>query len=245
MRLKLPSFQFYPGDWLKDPNLRRCSHAAKGVWMDLLCLMFESEERGVLITSSRAWSDDEVALAVGGDRAVVLSCVQELMLKGVLLRREDGSLYSRRLVRDEHKRVLCKEAGKKGGNPNLTRPTLKGHPKGGFKGASKPNPTPSSSSSSSDEDINKEKEPPPTARPSDVEEALAYAATKSGYEPQIVRHWHASRDSAGWERMNGSPVRNWRSDLDAWVLHGTRQAQHPAPPARSPKPPTRTSQYSW
>ena len=32
--MKLPAFQFYPGDWRKDPNLCRCSHAAKGVWID-------------------------------------------------------------------------------------------------------------------------------------------------------------------------------------------------------------------
>lgn len=31
--MKLPAFQFYPGDWRKDPNLCRCSHAAKGVLM--------------------------------------------------------------------------------------------------------------------------------------------------------------------------------------------------------------------
>ncbi len=153
MTKKLPAFQFYPGDWLKDPNLRRCTHAAKGVWIDLLCLMFESEERGVLVSSQRAWSDDEIVLAVGGDSAVVRACVQELTLKGVCNRRQDGALYSKRLVRDEHKRLLCIEAGKRGGNPNLTQ-TLKGHSKGGLKGDAKGgpkrNPTPSSSSSSSD-----------------------------------------------------------------------------------------------
>jgi hypothetical protein len=31
---KLPAFMFYPGDWQKDPCLRRCSKAAKSVWMD-------------------------------------------------------------------------------------------------------------------------------------------------------------------------------------------------------------------
>ena len=34
--MKLPAFQFYPGDWRKDPNLCRCSHAAKGVWIDMI-----------------------------------------------------------------------------------------------------------------------------------------------------------------------------------------------------------------
>ena len=159
---KLPAFQFYPGDWLKDPNLRRCTHAAKGVWMDLLCLMFESEERGVLATAGVAWSDDEIALAVGGDRAVVLACVQELTHKGVANRQSNGALYSRRLIRDEHKRRLCVAAGKRGGNPQLTgtlnRPP-KGEPKGPTKGPPKREPTPSASSSTSPSG---REEPPPS-----------------------------------------------------------------------------------
>lgn len=144
MSRKLPSFQFYPGDWMKDSNLRRCTHAAKGVWIDMLCLMFDSEQRGVLATAGRAWSDSEIALAVGGDHDVTLACIAELTLKGVANRTEGGALYSKRLVRDEHKRRLCSEAGKRGGNP-----TLKGH----AKGAPKRNPTPSSSSSSSDKPL--------------------------------------------------------------------------------------------
>ena len=98
MSKKLPALQFYPGDWMKDPALRRCTHAAKGVWIDILCLMWENEERGVLATAGQAWCDEDIARAVGGDQAVVLSCLAELTLKGVANRRSDGSLYSRRLV---------------------------------------------------------------------------------------------------------------------------------------------------
>lgn len=145
---KLPAMQFYPGDWLKDPALRRCSHSAKGIWIDILCLMHESEERGVLATAGVAWSDDDVAQAVGGDRDTTLKGISELTLKGVLSRNEQGAMYCRRMVRDEHKRHLCFQAGKRGGNP-----TLKGHPKGEVKGSAKGhakrNPTPSSSSSTS------------------------------------------------------------------------------------------------
>jgi hypothetical protein len=45
---KLPSFQFYPGDWLKDLQLRMPSMSSKGIWIDLLCAMFEAKERGAL-----------------------------------------------------------------------------------------------------------------------------------------------------------------------------------------------------
>ncbi len=45
---KLPAFQFYPGDWLKDPAVRSLPLEARGLWIDLLCIMHESDRRGYL-----------------------------------------------------------------------------------------------------------------------------------------------------------------------------------------------------
>lgn len=146
---KLPAFQFYPGDWLKDATLRRCTHEEKGVYIDMLCLMFECDERGVLSTAGRAWSDEEIARAIGGEYRRTLSCVRALAEKAVVSRSETGALYSRRMVRDEHKRKLCSEAGKRGGNPTL-KGSLKGSSKGDSKGGPKRKPTPSSSASAED-----------------------------------------------------------------------------------------------
>jgi len=46
--VKLPAFQFYPGDWLKDAALARCTPATRGVWMDLLCAMHDLNRSGEL-----------------------------------------------------------------------------------------------------------------------------------------------------------------------------------------------------
>lgn len=91
---------------MKDPNLRRCSHAARGVWVDMLCLMFECSPRGVLITGSSPWSRDDVAAAVGGNVDVARGCVDELVAKGVCGVREDGALFNRRMMRDDAARVM-------------------------------------------------------------------------------------------------------------------------------------------
>jgi hypothetical protein len=144
---KLPAFQFYPGDWTKDAKLRSCSHAAKGALIDIFCLMFDCDQRGVLATNGHAWTDEETARAIGADVAVI----NELTIKGVLKRvpkggvngmvnpNLEGALYSARMVADERKRSLCAEAGKRGGNP-LFSSTLKGESKGAPKGQSKRNP---------------------------------------------------------------------------------------------------------
>lgn len=40
--MKQPSFQFYTGDYKKDPELSMCSPATRGIWMDFLCTFHDS-----------------------------------------------------------------------------------------------------------------------------------------------------------------------------------------------------------
>lgn len=48
MPKKLPYFPFYPGDWLKDPQLTLCCAATRGIWIDLICAMHELDRVGEL-----------------------------------------------------------------------------------------------------------------------------------------------------------------------------------------------------
>lgn len=150
---KRPAFQFYPGDWLKDPALRSVSLAARGLWMDLLCLMHESPRRGYLQhANGKPLTLEQIARMTGCSTEEASRLLRELEYSGVFSCTEHGVIYSRRMVRDEQRRLKCAEAGKKGGNPVLLRTqdkTLKGEVKGRVKGGVKPKLTPSSSSSSS------------------------------------------------------------------------------------------------
>lgn len=47
LTMKRPSFQFYPGDWTSNSNLGRCSWAARGCWLDLMCVLHDQEEYGI------------------------------------------------------------------------------------------------------------------------------------------------------------------------------------------------------
>lgn len=147
--MKLPSFQFYPGDWMKDPNLRRCSRAARGLWVDILCLMFECEDRGVLATGGEPWSDEDIAAASGGDISEGLSCISELLRKGVAHRNQSGAIFSKRMVRDEQVRQERIKAGSTGGSRTQAK----------FKQTAKQKPTPSSSPSSSGTTVPGDKPP--------------------------------------------------------------------------------------
>lgn len=135
---KLPYIAFYPSDWQNEPGLRIGGHELKGVWIDILCLMHWCEERGVLATAGRAWSDEEIARAVGGDQNRTLQCLQQLVALGIANRTQSGALMCRRMVADESKRRKCSEAGKSGGgNPTFggrSKGRRKGQPKGATKG---------------------------------------------------------------------------------------------------------------
>lgn len=78
-----PSFQFYPGDWLRNAKLRRCSMAARGAWIDVLCLLHDSEEYGVL-----RWPLADIAHASG----IALALLEELASKGVIKGSDEGSV---------------------------------------------------------------------------------------------------------------------------------------------------------
>lgn len=159
-----PSFQFYPADWQGNANLRRCTHDEKGIWIDVMCLMHDSEEYGVL-----RWSLAEIAQAVGRKPACLRGLIAKGVLKGAdaggscepltfaarhagksgvpvtLLDSQSGPIwYSSRMVRDEYVRTKRGETTRFGASPKVPpNPPPMGSPKGGFGDGS------SSSSSSS------------------------------------------------------------------------------------------------
>lgn len=101
---KLPAFQFYPGDWMKDPALRSVSYAARGLWMDMLSLMFENDRRGYLQVNGKPVNAAQLARMTGGATDEVSHCLQELENSGVYSSTDDGTIFSRRIVRDERQR---------------------------------------------------------------------------------------------------------------------------------------------
>jgi hypothetical protein len=171
MSKKFPSFQFYPGDWMKDPSLRSVSLAARGLWMDMLCIMFEAQPRGYLILNGKPASVEQLARMVGSTADEVSCLVDQLLGSGVASASGQGCIYSRRLVRDEEIRGIRRLCGKQGGNPVLLKQTgvclrsaqARGQPK--VPRGVKQKSTPSSSSSTSSSEKEKPPAPPAGERP--------------------------------------------------------------------------------
>lgn len=162
--MKMPAMQFYPADWRKDLAVQALGYFERGVWFEMLCLMHESSERGVLLLNGIPMPDEVIARLLGLDNQTFNQALTKLLTYGVAKRRDaDNAIFSKRMVADEKICQIRREAGKRGGNPALLKqiPTTR----------DKQNPTPSSSSSSSE---NK-----------DAAEVLAYLNDKAGrnYKP--------------------------------------------------------------
>ncbi len=145
--MKRPSFQFYPADWRNNAKLRRCSDAARGAWMDILCLLHDMDEYGVC-----RWPLVDLAKAANVKIKLVRELVEKNVLKGddsgaepyvympyhggkygesvVLVENNDGPVwYCSRLVRDEHVRQKRGQNTRFDEENQPTKPTPKVTPK--------------------------------------------------------------------------------------------------------------------
>jgi hypothetical protein len=113
-----PALQFYPNDWLREPSLRLCSLAAKGLWFDMLCLMWFGQPRGTLTVNGKPLDNKSLAKLEGTDSKKIDELLAELELYDVYSKFDNGTIYNRRMYREWHNRrhisEVRTEAGKKG-----------------------------------------------------------------------------------------------------------------------------------
>lgn len=117
--MSAPWLKFYPSDWRADPALRMCSVGARGLWMEMLCIMHEAQPYGSLRVNSRPVSDRQLASLAGSSIDEIAGLLAELEAAGVFSRDDDGVIVSRRMQRDYEKAEADKANGKRGGNPRL------------------------------------------------------------------------------------------------------------------------------
>lgn len=117
---KLPAIQFYPGDWKKDPGIRALTFEERGIWLELLFLMHDSEQRGKLLLGGKPYPEDRLAIALGTDVLLIRKVISNLITLNVAsLCPKTGALMCRRMVRDQEISEIRARSGKMGGNPQF------------------------------------------------------------------------------------------------------------------------------
>lgn len=98
-----PAFQFYPKDYRNDQNLAACSLAARGLWMEMLCIMFQAPQRGCLVYLDahdvvRPVEASRLGRMVGCGVDEIQGLLDELKREGVCsVEPSNGVIYNRRM----------------------------------------------------------------------------------------------------------------------------------------------------
>lgn len=118
-----PWLKFYVTDWQADPALRMCSMAARGLWIEMICLMHKATPYGHLLVNGQRPTDAQLAVLAGAAPDQVTAMLGELEAAAVFSRTREGTIYSRKLSRMAKKAATARNNGRKGGNPSLLKET--------------------------------------------------------------------------------------------------------------------------
>jgi len=111
-----PAFLFFPNDWLSSPDLNSCSLEAQGLWIKMLCYIYQSPKKGVLLLPSGKQIESKTLAKLCGEEEQKISILlSELEATGTFSRLEDGTIYCRRVKRESDLIEARREAGRLGG----------------------------------------------------------------------------------------------------------------------------------
>jgi hypothetical protein len=119
--MNLPYMKFYVRDWVGDQELRMVSLAARGLWLECLCIMHGAKRPGFLESpNGNPIDDDQLARLIGTIKGSLAGLKAELLHHGIpSIEAETGIWFCRRMVRSHTKSIRCSEAGKRGGGSPL------------------------------------------------------------------------------------------------------------------------------
>lgn len=121
-KIDLPAMPFYIGDWEKDPGVQCLSWEEKGIWFKLICLMWESKERGYLRIGNIIPDIFMLEKVLNLDNQRLTKIFERFKSLNLYSTREkDNCLYSRKILHILEISEKRKNAGIKGGNPKLKK----------------------------------------------------------------------------------------------------------------------------
>lgn len=250
---KLPAILFYPGDWRKDPGVQSLDYFTRGVWIEMLCIMAECNPRGYLAVGGKAITDEALGRMLGLDPARLTHELTLLLTNGTASRDErNGAIYSRRMVRDEHKRSLDQKHGALGGNPKLLNPPVNPPDKPGDSPAPVTPPLSIKSSQVKSSQIMSDQvkktpdteaaSPPPAKEIKQkaifiaptLEEVTAFACEIGATVSQASDYFH-NKTTIGWVQGKGAtPMKDWRAGFQYWLRPKEWQTKQGQGTARKP-----------
>lgn len=229
--MKRPAFQFYPADWRNDAGLKLCSLSARGLWIEMICIMHAAEPYGHLCAAGRPLDTRDLSKLVGESERDVKKWLDELVRNNVCSS-EEGAIISRRMVRDEslrERRAAGGEAGSEFGHLGAEHGKKGGRPRketGDKKPPLNPPPSSSSSSSNNEDTAPSAKSPRGTALPKDWTLPDDWKAWAEAERPDLNPEAVANEFRDYWVAKPGKDGRkaDWLATWRNWVRNQRAQA---------------------
>ena len=100
------------GEWLDNPRINSLSYDVRGIWLTMLCYMWESPTRGIMAHSNgKPYTKGQILRELNIDPIAL-----EILLESKLLAIDDnGAYHSPDMVRKERISNIRRNAGRKGG----------------------------------------------------------------------------------------------------------------------------------
>ncbi len=104
------------GDWMKDPRVQGLDFYMRGIWFEILCLMWESEYRGKLLLNGKPISPELAGNLLGLSKQDASKAMKQLEAEGPAdIDPETGALVCDWMLASEDRRRAKAEAGRLGG----------------------------------------------------------------------------------------------------------------------------------
>ncbi|MBF0892506.1 hypothetical protein HKD28_13970 [Gluconobacter sp. LMG 1744] len=222
--------KFWWQDWQRDPALRMCSLAARGAWIEMLCLMADADPVGHLLVNGRSPNMRQLSAVLGCSEREATKLVAELEENGVFSRSEDGTIFSRRMVRDKAISDEAAANGKKGGNPNIIgkgKRKVKGEDAEGLTPSLKANATPPLKHQETEAEADTERKNSLReleSAPADAPPAPAPKSEKPKRASRLLADWQPTPEQIQFAEANQvDPVRTAEVFRDYWLgVPGTK-----------------------
>jgi hypothetical protein len=113
-----PATLWFWDDWFSSFDVRACSLAARGLWVDMLGIMARAEIKGTLAINGKQLDDKTLATISGITITGIKPLLIELEDNGVFSKLSDGTIINRRMFNESERKELISQirsrAGKKG-----------------------------------------------------------------------------------------------------------------------------------
>lgn len=106
----LEKLEFHINAWLTDKALQKCSLEAHGLWINIICLMGKSPEKGKLLHRNKnIITESEIPQLINKPKEIVETILQELITNKVLKIDDNGVFYSKKLLEINDKKKQPKQ----------------------------------------------------------------------------------------------------------------------------------------